>query len=176
MDVLLKKLTWNLVRIQAICLIVSGVSFAASSGSASNATSVAANVSANCHVNNAIMNFGDYDPVSKNATAPLTGVTSFQIACTKGASASISLSAGNNSSHATGTTRAMSTGGATSDYISYELYTNTGYSTVWNASNIIQYVASSRRTNTITVYGKIPAGQDVSAGYYTDTVSIVANF
>ena len=167
------KVILSYLFIQAICLIVVGVVYAA--GASSNATSIMTTVTGNCHVNNATMNFGEYDPVSKNATIALTGVTSFQIACTKGASASISLSSGGNASHATGSSRAMSAGGATG-YMSYELYTNTGYSTVWNASNVIQYVATSRQTNTISVYGKIPPGQDVGAGYYTDTVSIVANF
>ncbi len=168
-----KKAALWMVCIQMASLLVSAVY---ASLSATNAVTILVNVSANCHVNNAIMNFGEYDPISKNATVPLTGIASFQIACTKGASASISLSSGNNSSHAKVASRAMSTGAGTSDYLNYDLYTNAGYSSVWNDSNVIQYVATSSRTDTVTVYGKIPAGQDVGAGYYSDVVNIVANF
>lgn len=171
---LLKRIITGWILWLTSCLIGHNIVYA--SLSSQGATTILATVTANCHVNNATMNFGNYDPISKNATAPLDGLTSFDIACTKGAAASISLSAGNNGSHARTASRAMSAGHPDNDYLSYDLYINSGYTTIWNTSNVVQFVATNKNTKTIAVYGRIPPGQDVGAGYYNDVVNIVANF
>jgi spore coat protein U-like protein len=129
-----------------------------------------------CSVGNAAMNFGSYDPVSKNAVNSLDTSSSFTIACTKGVSAAISLNTGNNGGRSALGTRSMSSGGASADYIGYDLFTSNSYTTVWNSTNVVNYVANNKNTRVIRVFGRIPPGQDVGAGFYTDTVTIVANF
>jgi spore coat protein U-like protein len=141
----------------------------------SSLTSVAS-INAFCTVTSGILNFGNYEPISRNATQPLDVQSTFKITCTKGSSATITLNNGLNGPRAQGTTRAMSAGGAKPDFISYELYLNSSRSTVWNTTNVQSYTAINKSAHQITVYGRIPGGQDVGAGYYSDTVTINANF
>ena len=78
---------------------------------------VSANVVKNCTITTAPVAFGNYDPVAANATAPLDGLGTVTVTCTKGAPAKVGLNPGGN---AQGTTRRMSGGGA--EYLTYELY------------------------------------------------------
>ena len=131
-------------------------------------------VTANCSLSSATMNFGNYDPITANASSPLPAVTTFQISCTKGANVTITLNKGLYGTYATGTTRAMSSGSG--HYLSYELYSNPARSTVWNATSPVQFNSTSSNALTETVYGQIPAGQNAFAGSYSDTVTITATF
>lgn len=131
-------------------------------------------VTANCSVGSTSINFGSYDPVGANATAPIRSSTSFQIACTKGANVRITLNNGLNGGNASPTTRAMSDGN--SHYLSYELYSDAGYSVIWNISNPVTYIPTSSVGLSKTVYAQIPAGQNPYAGQYSDTVLITATF
>ena len=88
--------------------------------SATASLTVTANVSKNCTITTAPVTFGAYDPVTANATAPLDGIGTVTVTCTKGAAAKVGLGAGSN---AQGTTRRM-TGGAAA-FLTYELYKDT---------------------------------------------------
>lgn len=145
------------------------------SGTMTSSVAAMAEVTASCQMNGGTLDFGAYDPVSANAASPLSGQGSFSIVCTKGTTAVISINTGQNGSHATGTTRAMSSG---SGYLSYELYTAANLSTVWSGSNTVQYLSTSKNaTNTISVWGQIPAGQNVPGGVvYNDVVTVTASF
>jgi spore coat protein U-like protein len=79
---------------------------------------------------------------------------------------------------ATVTTRAMTvTGGGTST-LGYGLYQDAAHMTNWtNATN--SYTATSSGTsltNTVTIYGQIPASEAAPVGSYTDTVVMTVNF
>ena len=108
-----------------IILLASAPAFAAS---ATSNFSVTATVSNNCTITTAAISFGSYDPVVTNASTPLDATGSVTITCTKGAATTIGLNAGNNGANATGTTRAMK---AATTYLSYEIYQETGRTTVW---------------------------------------------
>ncbi len=157
-----------------IVLLASAPAFAAS---ATSSFSVSATVSNNCTITTAAISFGAYDPTVSNLSTPLDATGSVTITCTKGAATTVGLSAGANSANATGTTRAMKSG---SDYLSYELYQDTGRATVWGNAGVALFtppVAPSKDPRTFTTYGRIPAGQDVPAGTsYTDTVTATVNF
>ena len=71
---------------------------------ASASLTVSANVTKNCTITTAPVNFGAYDPVAANATAPLDGIGTVTVTCTKGAPAQVGLGVGGN---AQGTTRRM---------------------------------------------------------------------
>jgi spore coat protein U domain-containing protein, fimbrial subunit CupE1/2/3/6 len=157
-----------------IVLLASAPAFAASS--ATSNFSVTATVSNNCTISTTAISFGAYDPTVSNLSAPLDATGSVTITCTKGASTTIGLNAGAHGTNATGTTRAMSSG---SGYLSYELYQDTGRATVWDNSTglFTPPVAPSKDPRTFTMYGRIPAGQDVPASTtYTDTVTATVNF
>lgn len=144
-------------------------------GSATSASlTVTANVSKNCTISTAPVNFGAYDPVAANATAPLDGIGTVTVTCTKGAAAKVGLSVGAN---AQGTTRRMSQGAAA--YLAYELYRDSTHSTVWGdtidtALDIT--AAPSKDPRNFTVYGRVAQAQDVTVGSYTDTVLATVNF
>ncbi len=83
----------------------------------------------------------------------------------------------------------LSKGGATSfnprqmkkslETLNYNLFTDAARSTIWGdaTSGTSRYgPIKPVSSNTITIYGRIPAGQDVSAGAYTDTVVATLNF
>ena len=144
---------------------------------ASNFT-VSAAVARTCSISTVNMNFGNYDPITTHATTPLDVNGSVTIACTRGTTTSIDLSPGSNAANAVGTTRAMATAGP--DYLSYELYQDNTFSTVWGVGNpgnaYVPPVAPSRAPRTFTIYGRIPAGQDRTVGNYSDTVTATVNF
>jgi spore coat protein U-like protein len=67
------------------------------------------------------------------------------------------------------------------EVLSYNLYRNAARTTIWGdgTGGTSVYTQANPPNNTnvnVTVYGRIPALQDVSAGNYTDTVSAVINF
>ena len=62
------------------------------------------------------------------------------------------------------------------DFLNYDLYTSAGRTTVWNLANRVNYVAASKAVTALTIFGRVPSNQDVSAGSYTDTVVAQAEF
>ena len=160
-----------------VALIVGGLALGmAAPGFAQTATAnlgVSATVAKNCSITTTAVAFGAYDPVVANATAPLDGSGSVVVTCTKGAGTRIDLGLGANVS---GTTRRMAGG---TDFLTYELYQDTGRTTVWGSGatdGLTIPVAPSRAARTFTVFGRVPAGQDVAADSYADTVVATINF
>ncbi len=155
--------------------------FAASSADAATATSnlsVTASVSANCTISTAPVAFGAYDPVSANASTALAGTGTVNVTCTNGASTTVTLGQGSNAN--TGSTdaapaRRLKDGGT--NYLTYELYQDTGHTTVWGntAGTGVANTGTGGQTS-ITVYGTVDAGQNVPAGNYSDTVVATVTF
>ena len=137
---------------------------------------ISATVASNCLMQGETLSFGTYDPASANSTAALNATGSLQIRCTRNTSASISMDSGQYATQASGTTRAMRSNDG-SHYLSYDLYLDSGHSTVWSTTNKAIYSASSgAATSTLAIYGAVPASQDVGDGQYNDVVTITANF
>ncbi len=161
------------LAVPLIVLLAAGPSFA---GSATSNFSVTASVANNCTISTAAISFGAYDPLVANASAPLDSTGSVTITCTKGATTTIGLNTGANGANASGTTRAMKSG---SDYLSYEIYQDTGRTTVWGNSGgglFTPAAAPDKNPRTFTTYGRVPSAQDVPTGSYTDTVTATVNF
>jgi spore coat protein U-like protein len=139
--------------------------------------SVSASVAANCTITTTPLNFGGYDPVEANSATPLDGTGAVNIACTKGSVTPISLDLGLNAS---GTTRRMTDGSGA--YLQYELYSDSGRTTVWgdggpgHGAKYTPAAAPSKAQRSFTVYGRVPADQDVAAGSYGDTVQATVEF
>ena len=135
--------------------------------------SVTATVAKNCSITTTPVAFGSYDPIVANAASPLDGTGTVVVTCTKGSGTRIDLGLGGNAS---GSTRRMLGG---TDLLTYELYTDTGRSTVWGSgAGAGQTIAAAPNKNprTFTVYGRVAAGQDVGAASYADTVVATINF
>ena len=158
----------------AVLSIVAAGRLSAQSGSNSASLTVTANVTKNCTITTAPVNLGAYDPVAANATAPLDGIGTVTVTCTKGAPAKVGLSTGSN---AQGATRRM-TGGADA-FLTYELYKDTGRATVWGYTLYTALdvpAAPDRNPRAFPVYGRVVAAQDATVGTYTDTVLATVNF
>ena len=141
---------------------------------ASTNLGVSATVINNCLISTSALAFGSYDPVVGNSAADLDGTGVVSVACTKGVSPTIALGLGSNAS---GSTRRMSDGSG--NFLTYELYKETGRVTVWGAAGgalLSTSAAPSKAARDFTVYGRVTAGQDATAGSYTDTVVATVNF
>jgi spore coat protein U-like protein len=143
-------------------------------GSSTANLNVTAAVGANCTISTATVAFPAYDPVVANASTNDDGTGSVIVACTKGSTVTIGLGLGANASASQ-----MRMKDATTDYLNYALYQDAGRATVWgnSGSGLLSPVAAPDKTpRTFTVYGRIPSGQDVPAGSYSDTVVATVNF
>ena len=156
-----------------------GIAFGAYSSTANAASAtanlgVSATVTSNCTISTTALAFGSYDPVVANASSNLDGTGTVIVACTKGATATIGLGLGGNAS---GSVRRMGDGVA--NYLTYELYQDSGRTNVWNDSGIgllSPSAAPSKAPRNFTVYGRVTGNQDVPAGNYNDTVVATVNF
>lgn len=132
------------------------------------------------------MTFPVYDAFgSKTLPDDASAPAQFTTQCTKGAAnVNFSLNGGNNcvSSPVSGT-RAMKSG---TNYLAYQLYeTAPPAATAWPFDTATcaalagptLTIASSTDTQTLSIYGEIPAGQDPAVGSsYTDAVTVSVNF
>lgn len=139
-------------------------------GSTNTSMNVTATVAANCKFVGTSQNlsFGGYDP---QATSPLESSATFQLSCVSGTNVSIAFG---NGQYASGPQRRMFDG--QNKYMNYDLYQDASRSTAWNSTNTVNYSAASSSPQTLTVYGRVPAGQNVNTGSYSDTVTITATF
>ena len=165
------KLLFALTTIGVLAVLSDGPVVA---GNATANLSVSTTVSANCTISTAAVAFPAYDPIVTNASVNDDGTGSVTITCTKGTAATIGLGLGANVSGSQ-----MRMKDATTDYLNYALYQDSGRGTVWGNSGgalLSQVAAPDKNPRTFTVYGRIPSAQDVPAGSYTDTVVATVNF
>jgi spore coat protein U-like protein len=140
---------------------------------------VTASVQKTCQlqsVNN--LAFANYDTMAGAAT---TSTTTFQFRCNKNTAYQIAIDNGTHFGQgAIAADRAMQGNVTTTAYLSYELYRDAGYSQAWGSTlgtNTLNGTAATNAWTTTTIYGSIPAGQDVIAQSYTDaTVTITVNY
>lgn len=166
----------TVLAVAMIMLLAAAGAYAANPATAS--FDVTANVAKNCTIAANAISFGSYDPVSANATSPLDATGTLTLNCTKGVIYSIALDSGANGGKVTGVTRAM-LGASSGDYLGYELYQDSNHSSVWGstAGNYPTGTSTSRASVNFTVYGRIPAGQDVGVdASYKDTINVTLNY
>ena len=116
------------------------------------------------------VDFIDYDPLA--AGNDDDGVGTVTVRCTRGSGLRIDLGNGANFSG----TRRMTNG---TDFLGYALYTDAGRATAWGSgagSGLAIAPAANFAAQNYSVYGRIPAGQDVSVGVYNDTVVATINY
>lgn len=133
---------------------------------------VTATVLTACVVTATPLIFGNYDPTS---ATPLDASSSIAVLCTLGTSFTVGLNAGTTSG-ATVTTRQMTNG---SDTLNYALYRETGRSNNWGntpGTDTPPATTAPLLAAPFTVYGRIPAGQNVGFGAYTDTVTVTVTY
>jgi spore coat protein U-like protein len=136
-------------------------------------TSVFAQLAPSCTISVTSVAFGSYNVFT---TTPQDSTGTITYRCNAAAAnISIALSDGSNG---TFSPRTMRNG---TEVLDYNLYQNAARTNIWGdgtgGTSIYAQVNPQNNQNvSVTVYGRIPAQQDVSAGNYTDTVSAVINF
>ena len=120
------------------------------------------------------VNFGSYDVFSASPTTS-TGTISYSCKKVGGPQVMVmSLSTGSSGTFANRTLRSGV------NILNYNLYPTAANSQVWGDGTGTTYQYSidpvDNLVDTITVYGTIPAGQDVGVGSYTDTITVTMNF
>lgn len=127
-----------------------------------------------CAISTDPLNFGTYNPLGGT---DISATGSLDVECgalLAGVAFSYTVTLDSGSS---GTTldRSMTSG---SNTLGYNLYTNASHTTVWGdgtggtgtISNAYTLTLLFPRTDSFSVYGRIPSGQNAHAGSYTDTI------
>ncbi len=128
---------------------------------------------AQCSVSTTAVVFGTYNVFSA-APVDSTGTVSYR--CNGGAKAVlVTVTKGQS---ATFLPRVLGKG---AEKLSYNLFMDAARTTVWGDFSAgtwahIDVDPPNNRDIPVTVYGRIPPGQDISAGSYSDTVTVVVNF
>jgi spore coat protein U-like protein len=148
-----------------LALIVLGAVLAAG-GRAASAQS--------CSVTTTPVSFGSYD-VFTSTDLPSTGSIRYQCANLSWSTLTVYLSKG---SAASNNPRQMVSG---ANRLNYNLYLDAAHTQIWGDPNPNSYSqfywgAGGNPNVTLTVYGLIPALQDVATGSYTDSVTATVNF
>jgi spore coat protein U-like protein len=132
-------------------------------------------VAANCTITTVGVTFtAAYDPVVLHATNPDDGTGTITVTCTKGAGTTIGL---DNGAHGAGTpVQSRMKGPGASDYLNYTLYSDSNRSVTWSGTTYTIGAATSKAPRPFTVFARIPGGQDITTGSYSDTVVATVNF
>ncbi len=152
----------------------------ASAASQTSIVDVSTSVSPSCTIGTAIIAFAPYDPVNTHATVPDDQTGDITIRCTKGTTG-ITIDLGNGA-HNAGNQRRMSNMASATTLINYEVYQDTGRSSVWGVGDSGSLRSGPDLNGTgavvsVTMYGRIPPAQlAATAGTYNDTLVSTINF
>lgn len=122
------------------------------------------------------LSFGNY---SAGASSPTDANGSVTVKCSKTGqilpNLTVALSAGGAGSF---NPRKMSSGASK---LNYNMYTTSTYTTIWGdgtGGTATQSYAQSQNLNSVTFtnFGQVPASQFVTAGSYTDTITVTVTF
>ncbi|MBH0200187.1 MAG: spore coat protein U domain-containing protein [Nitrospira sp.] len=136
-------------------------------------TPFAAHAAVKCSVTTVGVAFGLYDVFS---SSPLLSAGSVSVRCsglgTGTEQVSISLSTGGSGSF---NPRTLSQG---SERLNYNLYLDPGHTQIWGngTGGTVRHVSVSKNPVTLTIFGRIPPGQDVTAGTYSDTIVVTIDY
>jgi spore coat protein U-like protein len=143
---------------------------------------VSATVLNNCAISNGTIAFSTIQlatnkgagTIGTTAAAAANSGSTISVICTNGASAAITGGVGTNGS---GAVRKMLGGVSGAELLTYELYSDSLQTSVFNTSNSIAYTGTGLATNVI-IYGGI-TGADIAlakAGAYADTVPLTITY
>ncbi len=149
-----------------LCLAIAPIGAGATTTTTAS-MGVTASVQSSCGVTALPLVFGIYSTTQSTAT---TASTTVAVTCTNGTPYTVGLDAGAGTG-ATVASRKLTWG---SNTLNYALYQDSGYATVWGNTigTNTETGTGTGLSQTINVYGSIPALQAVVAGAYTDTITV----
>lgn len=161
-------------RIGAAPLLAAIVALAASPARAEKRFTtllVQSSVVPNCRIAVSDLSFAAYDPLAVHASSGLDASAVLTVTCIRGITVNVLVDDG---SHGSAGVRRMASG---PQNLGYELYRDASRSSRWERGNALALRAEGVFVpTTLGVYGRIPAGQVVPAGAYSDTVTATVDF
>jgi spore coat protein U-like protein len=162
-------------------LVVSAIALseeAQASGTATGSLSVTAAISNNCTISTAAVAFGAYDPIGANLATALVGTGTITTTCTSGSAPVITLGQGANAGGGSTDPVPVRQMANAANRMAYSLYSDSGRTTVWGntVATAPGSVAGTDVAQNFTVYGRIPAAQNLPSGSYADTVVATVTF
>lgn len=179
------KLNSRVLSLAVASILAVGVgAFSGSSYAGTNTATldVSANIQATCEVSTTAVTFGVYDPVGTNASTPLDNSAGrITMTCTTGAAPIVALSQG---AHPDGAStdlapvRQMIGDDTGTSLLAYNLSSVASGGTVWGNTPATGKAGAigDGLPHDLTVYGQIPAGQNVPVAGYTDVVTATVSF
>ena len=130
---------------------------------------VNATVAKQCAVSATALDFGSVGLL----TGTTLGTSTIGVQCSSGSAYNVGLNQGING--ATITTRKMALG---ANLIGYQLYSNSGRTTVWGNTVGTNTVAGTGNgsVQNLSVYGSVPAQATPTAGTYNDTITVTVTY
>jgi spore coat protein U-like protein len=155
------------VGIVATCALLTAAVIPAGATVKTTTFSVTATVLAACSISATNLAFGSYDASS---AVPTDGTNTLNVTCTNGLAYAVAMDAGTATS-ATVAARSMVNG---ANKLNYGLFTAADHATTWGDGTLSTVTVSGTGDGTLhglTVYGRIPISQSVTAGAYADTIT-----
>ena len=152
------------------CMVLGTSLNAATSSAPLNVTT---EVAADCVIATSNLAFGSYDPLAQNSTQVLDAAAQVTMVCTRGSRVAVYIDGGRNPA---GSTRTLS---GSSQRVSYQLFRDADRTQEWGSGSADgrQIVSEGiHKSQQVTVYGRIPPGQEVASGMYTDVVTATVDF
>ncbi len=165
----------RLKHILFIALMLIPAASALADGRATAKMDVTALITPNCRMTLTPLNFGDYDPLGANSSQELDATATVTLTCTLNSVATITIDGGQ---HPAGSNLSRQLA-STDQRLSYEIFRDAARTQVWaSGSNALRYVSLTgiSSASELTVYGRIPPGQEVAAGSYNDVVTATVDF
>ena len=160
---------------RSFTVLAAATAFAAQPAMAQNSSDmpVSASVLNNCTITAAPMLFG---AITDFSAADTDSTSTIALLCTPNAAYEVQLNDGQNDD---GGQRRLSNLAGT-EFINYEIYSDTSRTSRWGdniGSDTVTGTACVIGTSTLTAYGRIAQGEPaVSAGVYTDLITVTVNF
>lgn len=159
------KLFNKIVLVTTVAL-AAGWGVSAQAGTAGASLDMSAQVIDNCTISADPLSASGYDYVVANNSSALDVTSTINVVCTNGTDATIDLGTGNNARKLTDGT----------NFLNYQLYKESGRTNVWGSGIESVSIIGTGNAQPQTVYARIPGGQNVPVGSYTDTVTATINF
>ncbi|WPB59316.1 spore coat U domain-containing protein [Xylophilus sp. GOD-11R] len=132
------------------------------------AASIVGNAQSACTVSTAGLAFGSYDPF---AAAALDSTGDISIECAAVTAFTVRLASGSGGAHQ------RRLGGPGQQALAYNLYVDAARTTAWGDGSAGTATAGGSGTAVhLPVYARVPAGQNVEAGSYMDSVTILVEY
>jgi spore coat protein U-like protein len=128
-----------------------------------------------CQVDTAGVVFSPYDDT---ALAPTDTVSTVTVSCDEIPPPVVDISIGPSPNSGSFSPRSMR--GPWGDLLTYNLYTDATYSSIWgdgtNSTSVVTARVQRKKPVALNIYGRIPPQQSVSAGNYNDALVVTLNW